>query len=442
MSKVRTVAVNEYLKAIRSKAFILGIVLMPVLMGGGAIAVAIAENTKDLDEQVFAVIDNSGGLRDEIETQLEVRNANLNDEEGNQDRARWALDDDVATGDDRPLDEIYSERVEAGEILGFLTVGKNVLSLEAGSERGLTWSTDTPTADDLPDWLEYKIEEIVSGNLIAAAGLTQGQQAKVDLANAGVRMRTQGLVSVNKATGERKEAEEVDEISQILIPIVLVMLMFMLVMMSTPILLNNVLEEKMQKIAEVLVSSVSPFELMLGKLGSAVAMSMTLALLYLGGALVFVHNIDGVPQPILDALNPGILAWFLFFMLLLLLTSGAIFSAIGAACSEIQDSQTLMMPAMIMLVGPLMFLGPVIQAPDGTLAQVLSFIPPMTPMMMFLRMAIPPGVPWWELALALLGSTLFTLFAVWAGGKIFRIGILFQGQTPSFKTLFGWLFAK
>ena len=83
-----------------------------------------------------------------------------------------------------------------------------------------------------------------------------------------------------------------------------------------------------------------------------------------------------------------------------------------------------------------------IENPSGTLATVFSLIPPFTPLLMLVRVAVPPGVDWWQLALALVLTTGFTAITVMASGKIFRIGILSQGQTPSYKKLVGWLLSK
>ncbi|MGI9244662.1 MAG: ABC transporter permease, partial [Verrucomicrobiales bacterium] len=72
----------------------------------------------------------------------------------------------------------------------------------------------------------------------------------------------------------------------------------------------------------------------------------------------------------------------------------------------------------------------------------VSLIPTATPMLMFLRMAVPPGVPWWEVAIGVVGCAIFMLFAVWAAAKVFRIGILSQGQAPSLAKLVKWVFSK
>jgi len=471
IAKIRSVARCEYLKAVRSKAFIAGIVLMPLLMGGSVIAMAIAESAEDYQSRSFAVIDRSDRLLPVIESAVDWRNENeIVDADGEQYAPRWELisaepeatdadttdaptggtdagldpAEDAASGEStvapmtsaERLDLALADRVRSGELFGFLTIGADVFQPSGGPDDGMAWSTDSPTNDDLPDWLERLTNQEIRRERFASAGL---DPTVVDRLSARRRVRTLGLAEVNADTGEIDEAEESDKIATIVVPLALAFLMFMLTAMSTPVLLNNVLEEKMQKIAEVLVSSVSPFQLLLGKLASAVGISMTLTLVYLGGALLFVHNNDSVPPAVVEALSPSLLMWFGFFMLLGLVIYGSVFSAIGSACSEIQDAQTLMMPAMIVFILPMMFLGPVVESPDGVFAQALSMFPPTTPVIMFLRIAMPPGVAWWELAFAVLTTTAFAAGMVWAGGRIFRVGILFQGQTPSFRKLITWM---
>jgi len=437
MKKITTVMFTEYLRAVRTKAFLLSVLVMPLLFGGGIIAVAVAEQARDTQDRNFVVVDETGVLLSVIRTALDERNEQFIFEDGEQVDPRWVLEAYDPEASDERMDVALSDRIEEGELLGFLVIGADIVD-PGGEDRRFSWYTDTPTYDDLSDWLGRIVNTELRRLRFAAAGVDGGL---VDRLSGPVYVNTLGLASVNEQ-GEVSEAEESNMAATVAIPVGLAMLMFMLVMMSTPALMNNVLEEKMQKIAEVLVSSVSPFGLLLGKLLSAVLVSLTLAILYVGAILLFVHNVDQVPTQIVDAISPGILAWFLFFMLMALLIYGSIFSGLGAACSEIQDAQTLMMPAMLVLIVPMMFLGPIIKSPDGMLATVLSYFPPATPIVMFLRIAMPPGAEWWEIALSSLLMVLFTLGCVLASSKIFRIGILAQGQTPSYRKLLGWLVSK
>jgi ABC-2 type transport system permease protein len=436
MNKIMVVTWAEYLRAVRSKAFLIGVLVTPLLFGAGIIAMSIAEASKDVRERQFSVLDGTGELLPLIEQRLAERNGSLM-EDGEQTRARWTLQPPPGElPDGERLDLALSQRIEEGELFGFLKIGAGLMEPEGG-DRTLVWHTATPTSDDLPDWLEGQLNSVLRHERLSRAGIDASLAGRLSKYES---VSTLGPVTLD-ASGEVEEDSEFDQIARVIVPVALVVIMFMLVMMSTPALMNNVLEEKMQKIAEVLVSSVTPFELLMGKLFSAVAMSLTLALIYVGGALIFLNSLDSIPPQILAAVTPGLLGWFLVFLLLSLIIDGAIFSALGAACSELQDAQTLMMPAMIVIIAPMMFLGPLIQAPDSTLARVLTFIPPVAPVVLFLRINVPPGAELWEVLLALGLCVVFTWYCVKAAGKIFRIGVLSQGQAPSYRKLVGWLFS-
>ncbi|MBI3877104.1 MAG: ABC transporter permease, partial [Verrucomicrobia bacterium] len=101
-----------------------------------------------------------------------------------------------------------------------------------------------------------------------------------------------------------------------------------------------------------------------------------------------------------------------------------------------------MFPVMMMVMLPFFVWMPVMQSPNSAFARCASLFPPATPMLMMLRIAIPPGPPWWEVALGVVLTTLFMLASVWAAGKIFRIGLLAQGQAPTFAKLFKWVLSK
>ncbi len=458
MSKILTVARAEYVKATRSKAFIVGILMTPLMFGGSLLVMALNENTVDVEQRRFVVVDRSEALYETLEDAAEERNRMFiwdDEEPETQVRPEWTpslydgeLDGAPMAGEsgeaEGSLELELSKQVKDKEILGFVIMGKDLFTSASDDpdgelDREFSWHTETPTYKDLPNWIERKVNTVLRDARFKEANL---DQSLVNSLTRSENLRTLGLTKQDKSTGQVIEAEEDEPLAIYAVPGALALMLFMLVVMSVPALMNNVLEEKMQKIAEVLVSSVTPFELLMGKLLATVGVSLTLGFLYIGTTLVFVHNVDGVPPQVLDAISPGILLWFSFFLLLALLIFGSMFSALGSACSELQDAQTLMMPAMMLMMMPMFFLGPIIENPGGSLAKILSLIPPFTPMIMFLRMAIPPGVEWWELTLAVILTLAFTTACVTGSAKIFRIGILSQGQTPSYKNLVGWLFSK
>jgi ABC-type Na+ efflux pump permease subunit len=294
------------------------------------------------------------------------------------------------------------------------------------------YHTQSPTYEDLPHWLGLAINGEVRRLRFEESGI---DRALVDGLSEPVPLKQYGLAEVT-ATGEVKK-EKLNELQTFLAPMGAMFLLFMLVMMSAPMLLNTVLEEKIQRISEILVSSVSPFELFLGKLLGNVFVSWTLFLIYVGGG-VFVAAHYGA----LHFVPFGLVGWFLFFQLLALLIFGSIFSAIGAACSEMRDAQSMMTPAMLIVMMPMFVWIVVLKSPDSPFAVAVSLFPPATPFLMLLRLAIPPGPAAWEVALSIVLTTAFTLFCVWAAGKIFRIGILAQGQAPSYRRLVQWIFSR
>ena len=211
------------------------------------------------------------------------------------------------------------------------------------------------------------------------------------------------------------------------------MLMFMVVMVGASPLVNSVLEEKMQRIAEVLLGSVPPFQLMLGKLVGTVGVSLTISTVYLAGAYFAVWYAGYA-----SFFPTHLLWWFMLYVSLSVFMFGSLFIAVGAACSDIKESQNMLMPVMMLVVSPLFVWGAVLKAPTATFAVVVSLIPPATPMLMLLRQAIPPGVPIWQPLLGVVLVTLNTLLFVFVAGRIFRVGMLMQGKGAKIGEMLRW----
>src|SRR5439155_4597204 len=150
-------------------------------------------------------------------------------------------------------------------------------------------------------------------------------------------------------------------------------------------------EEKMQRIAEVLLGSIQPFQLMMGKLLGSVGISFTLVGVYLSGAIWAAYHFGYA-----EYMSVEVLLWFVGYQVLAVLMFGSMFIAIGAAAADIKDKQSMLMPVMLLACLPLFALVNVITEPEGPLATWLSFFPPATPMLMTVRMAVPPGIPLWQ----------------------------------------------
>ena len=436
MNKALAVATAEYINAVRSKGFILGLAILPIALGAMILIQKLATSTADLSDRKFAIVDFTGKLADPLTEAATHYNENeifTPDDEGNpvQSKPKWALEIVQAPDDlDYRIDADLSDRTRNNEIFAFAIIPADILDPESGSR--ISYYTQNPSYNDLPNWLRAATTHIAREVRLGESQIDPQVVEQVSLANRGVDLRHLGLVE-RASTGEVSDASEGNQAATFLLPVVGMFLIFMLVMTVCPPMLNAVLEEKMQRIAELLVSSITPLELMFGKLLGGVFVALSLAVLYVAGGIYLADMYN-----VTNLLTPAYLGWFAAFMLLALFMYGSMFVAIGSACSEIRDSQALMTPAMILTMMPLWCWFIVVQDPNSTAATALSLFPPFTPMLMFLRIGASPAPPMWQVVLSFFLTSGFTFLCVWGSARIFRIGILSYGQAPSFRKLLVW----
>jgi len=448
VNKVWRVAATEYLNAVRSKAFIIGVLAVPLIMAISIGAQFYAQKKTDVTPRRFAVLDRSGQLYPPLAAKVQARTDGLR--AGGKSvsvalkgqslkvdlppQAEFVVEEFKFSGDDLKAAELQlSERVRRKELFAFVIIGPNVLDPRATNGTEVLYHTQTPTYQDLPAWVENTLSGEIRERRFTAAGVDSKQVRELSRSVTLLRL---GLAE-QKATGEVVQAKRENRIATLVVPVGGMVLLYLVVMTSAPALLNTVLEEKMQKISEVLLASVAPFELMLGKLLGTVMVSLTLSALYLGSLTWVLWRFEQLSNV------PGqLFAWFFLFQVLALLMYGSVFLAIGAACNEIRDAQSLMFPVMMVVMVPYLMFIPVMESPTSPFSRGISLFPPATPMLMFLRLAIPPGPTWWEVVLGVVLTTAFMLGCVWASAKIFRIGILSQGQAPNLTKLVKWVFSK
>ena len=286
--------------------------------------------------------------------------------------------------------------------------------------------------DDVRYWFRNIVNDQLRMLRVAELNLEAEQTA--DLFRY-LNVEAMGLVTVDKKTGEQVAAEESNELQSFLVPYVVTLLMFMLVMMSAIPLLSSVMEEKSEKIAEVLLGSITPFQFMMGKVMGGVGVSLTTAAIYVGAAIFTLNQLG------YESLIPfDILPWFFIFTIFFIVMVGSGMASLGATANDNKDAQSLTFPGIIPVILPMFIMIPVIQDPGGPLATTLSLIPPFTPTMMMIRLATTVTIPLWQPIVGLMGVILFTLFTVWIGARIFRTAILIQGQKPTVANLFKYAF--
>ncbi len=436
MNKTLLIAGNEFSAFVRSKAFIISVLFAPAIMGISVVIQKVVQDHVDTTERKFAIIDATGQLAAALETAARARNAEFADT-SDREALGGSFTPEIAEGDSLPeLRLKLSERIRDDDLFAFIEIPANILQTNAPPE-AVRYYSDEPTYRNLPRWLEATLSAEVRDLRFAAANIDAAARHKFRQLDISVKISPMGLVERDSESGKIAAAQKVDKVRAFIVPIALMILMYIIVLTSTPNILNSVLEEKMSRISEVLLGSVSPMQLMLGKLIGCLWIAGILALLYLGSALGAAHY-HGYG----DAVPPAQLAWFAIYLLLAIFFFGSLFIAIGAACSDIKSAQAAMMPVMMLVIMPLMAFPIILKNPNGNVAVALSLFPPATPLLMTLRLALQPGPPLWQPILALVLTCGTTLGIVWAAGKVFRTGILMQGKSASLREMARWVFTK
>lgn len=443
LRKIFVIAAREYNAVVRSKAFIISLVLLPIMMFGSIAIQRAAQQIQDVNDKRFVFIDNTPGqiVLPEVEARLALRNARVM-REGKQFEAKFVLE--RATGEKTPeaLEAQrfnLSERVRKGDLIAFAEVGENIAALrdrnaprsELDDSRIVRFQTNSPTWMELRGIISEASSRAVRTQRLAAMGVPAD---KVDDLTAPAIMEDKGLTRKD-ASGKLVEGEATRErMKTLFLPLGLAMLMWMVILIGSMPMMQGIIEEKQQRIAEVLLGSVTPFQLMLGKVLGLVATSVTLIIVYLGGtywALGQIKDLEG-------ALPASLIAWFIVFQILAVLMYGSLYIAIGASCTDTKEMQSLVMPVNLVLALPIIMVFSVVQNPAGPLARPLTFFPPATPIISIVRLSVSPGMPLWEAIVAIAILLVCTILLVWASGRIFRIGILMQSKGASLKQLIGW----
>lgn len=234
-----------------------------------------------------------------------------------------------------------------------------------------------------------------------------------------------------RATGE--ESVGMADTLQQWAPVGFVYLMFISLMQSVQYLLSNTIEEKSNRIIEVLLASVTPLELMMGKLAGIGMSGITTILAWIVSFIAFISLYPGAQTQFLQQalqvmLSSDLVPWFVFYYLAGYALYSGIFLAIGSLCNTLKEAQGLMMPMMMILMVPLVTMTFIARDPNGEVARIMSWIPMFTPFTMMNRAAAqPPLVDVVGTAIVLLLSIVLVL---WLCGKIFRQGVLRTGQPP------------
>ena len=231
------------------------------------------------------------------------------------------------------------------------------------------------------------------------------------------------------AEGERTTNRELN----IILPAAFMILLLVSVMTSGQSLLTSTVEEKSTRVVEVLLSAVSPMELMTGKIVGQMAVGLLVLVLYAGLGLLAL-----VSFATLGLIDPILLVFLLIFFVLAFFMFASMMAAIGSAVNEMREAQSLMTPIMMILMIPWILWLPLSREPNSLLAVVLSFVPPFSSFVMLLRMTSASPPPMWQAWVSVVVGVAGVYAALVFAAKVFRIGLLMYGKPPSFGTLIKW----
>jgi len=406
---------REYLDRVRRKSFFIGTILGPVFMGAMIIIPGLLMQMSS-DEQVrMAVLDRSGSV---FESLREALGDTLKD-----GRKMFILSRVEHQGNDiESTKEFLKREVEEDVIDGYLVIPEDVVDTGEVTYYGRKVSNFTTL-----EMVESAINEAVLQRRLSRAGMDYEFVKKM---MKKVRLET---IQIKKGEEKKSEFENLFQTS-----FVFIMILYMTILMWGVAVQRSIIDEKNNRIIEVLLSSVRPFDILVGKIVGIGAVGLTQYAIWAGfaGFLALYAASAGFGQFI--SFSASTIVFFVVYYLLGFLFYSSIFAGIGAICNSDQEAQQLQTPVVMALAFTIVIPIAVIQNPEGLFATVVSLIPFFTPIVMFMRISVltPPA---WQIAL----SIVIMLISIYAAGlisaKVFRIGILMYGKRPQIREVMKWV---
>ena len=439
MNKVLQIAVREFVSTVFTRAFIIGLLILPIMIAIGILVGPrlFSDRNFKVEGQV-AVIDPTG----QIVARLRSAAA---------DKPRTGVEallgsgganpQDIAAALATPANLTIVERPEAANLdaekawlratdpssphLALVVVAPNAVEPRSGETELGTYELYVPQKQDtrIDTAVQQSLRNAIVGARLAARDL---DRATID---ALVRVPRVRAVAVGES-GEHGAAGGLNFV----LPLAFMFLLFMGVMGSGQGLLTTTIEEKSSRVIEVLLSAVSPMQLMAGKLLGHMGISLLGMSLYIALGVLTLSSFS-----LFGLLDPSLIVYLLIFYLIAFFTIGSLMMAVGSAVNELREAQSLMMPITLLLIVPWIFWMPISRNPNSTLALVASFLPPVSSFGMLLRISSTSPPPAWQVWLSIAIGVAGVVGATWVAAKVFRIGLLMFGKAPNFATLVRWV---
>jgi len=422
--KVFAIARREYVERVRTKAFWIATLVIPILFGG-FIAIQVSISRKTGGERRIAVVDLTGKTFQPLSAEL----ASLEEKQSKEPEGRrgphWILEARNLEGSLDATRDTLRREVLAKKISGYLILDSQKLANEETDYYSTTVS-------------DY-IAQTQLQNAVNRVTMRQKMEARGLPADLSADLEKRIDMKIFKVT-QKGEAEEKG--AGLLAAIIFLILMYSTFFMYGYQVMRGVIEEKSSRIVEIIVASVRPFELMLGKIlgiglvgltqyfvWSLVAMNLSLPWM---AALIAGGSDMGVPRiPI------SMLGYFILFFMLGYFLYASIYTTIAAPFNTDQEAQQLAMIPMMLILGGFLVYPAVMNNPSGTVAVFFSLFPFTASLVMFLRTAVsePPA---WQILLSVVLLVGTAVLMTWFAGRIYRVGILMYGKKPTLPEIFRW----
>lgn len=432
MDKFWTIFKSEYAQVVKKRSFLIGIFLTPLFMIGITILPAMLADRERPMPTDYAIIDADGrGIGDRLEVEL----------------AAYKLSKDTTIQAYR-LDRKVP--IARGDTLQLARVRSQLdsLILEGAVKLYIVIFPDAESSDSIllvSKSLNFKTSSRVErkiSNILASLRL---EKSFINLPVDSVLTMTRRIELMEGSPGGKKR----DFMTIYMGGVVFVFIIFGSVIGFGSILMRTVIEEKNSRVMEILMSSVSPFQLMSGKIFGLGAANLTQVGIWIAlGAVLFSHrSAFSIPPGVEDIIfNPVIIFFFVSFLIIAYVMYATMFALIGSVCSTDKETQNFMFPIIMSLMLPIFLAMYVVQEPDSLTSIALSLIPIFTPTMMIMRLNVvapesfnlaDPMILQAFLGLAI--SVFFTMGVVWATSRIFRMGILMYGKRATLPEILKWV---
>jgi ABC-2 type transport system permease protein len=418
MKKIIAIALWEYLEKVRNKIFLVSLLLTPlVMLSLGILPVVLSGDGEEEESQVIGVADLTGGLFPRFAARL----TEMNRRGSGLPRCFIRPITIEFPADEKAVRAEGDHLVLNGEIDGFCLL-KGPLQGRYAVEYRTTGIARFPGAGDL----EEVLRSLLVDDLLVAVGASPSD---IDWLRSAVAV---DMVVVSPQGGQTREYRPDEFFRVFFSAYIFLMMLFFMILSSGQLLVRSVVEEKANRIVEILVSACSPTELMTGKMLGLTGLGLTQMVVWTGIAILF-SVIFSIPVRVHEHL-----VLLLVYFILGYLLYASIFVALGSPVTTEQEAQHITGYLVIVLVIPLVLTVPAIQQPGAGWIVALSYIPLLTPTMMGLRIILGTALPG-EIILTVLLLLLSIAVSLFVAGRIFRIAILSTGKSPTFREVVSWI---